>query len=199
MKEDGMARRKRMEELGLKPIIPLKLSPRLERRRQREEMEARRAVISRYLLEHKTDEQIAKLTGYPIRQVRTDITGLLTQWQETQARNADTYFTTDLLSLNTAQDAIMAEVKKGNFSAIDRLLDIFKRRADMLGYDKSKAKGTKTDPIVIKNLTNTQLKEMPTDKLEELEAVLMGFDKEAEEEKEEDDEADAAEPESSVE
>jgi hypothetical protein len=147
-----------------------------EKRRQRAELESRRASVSTLLLEHKTDKEIADALELPVRVVRRDIEYLLSKWQETQTSNSATYFVTDLKTLDEAQTAIITAVRDGNLASIDRLLDILKRRSDMLGYDRSKAKGGKEDGSRLgKELTNDDLKNLPTEQLAKLEEVIRGF------------------------
>lgn len=119
----------------------------------RVDAEGRRAQIAGLLLLHKSGRQIAHELGVGVATVLRDIKAIRAEWKAQRLRDYDEHVAEDLARLAEVEAAVLPQAIEGNLDAVDRELDIMKRRADLLGLDAPKRKevsGTDGGPLLIR-------------------------------------------------
>lgn len=124
--------------------------------RQKEiEKTARHASVAGLLLSGVRDQkQIANLLNVNQSTISRDIKAIEADWKKQTMIDLDEAKSIDLMRIDEAIRAVMPQVRKGHLGAVDRLVSLIKRRADIYGYDEPKRtvqqhEGKDGAPIVV--------------------------------------------------
>lgn len=98
-------------------------------------IEVRRMEVARLMKNGMTYREIARELGVSLRTVWKDGQKVIERWRKEAVSEIDEHFILDMRRLDDALVAISANVRAGDFGAVDRLVKILERRAKMLGYD----------------------------------------------------------------
>ena len=120
------------------------------------ELEQRRKVVASNILAGANYRDISAALGVSLGTVANDVKMVLQRWQKENVQVLDEHLQIDLRRIDTALNAIWADVQDGKYGAIDRLLRLLERRAKMIGYDQPEKidLNKKTDP---RELTDDEL------------------------------------------
>ena len=100
---------------------------------------ARRATVAGLMLSGvRGQKQIAAAVGVDQSTISRDIKAIEADWKKQAVVDLDEAKTIDLRRIDEAIRAVMPQVRKGHLSAVDRMVALLKRRADIFGYDSPK-------------------------------------------------------------
>jgi hypothetical protein len=100
------------------------------------EVEKRRSVVASNVLAGLNYRDIAKGLEVTIGTISNDMKIILKRYREEQVSASEENAILDLRRIDTALNAIWPRVAKGEYQAIDRMMVLLRRRAEILGYDK---------------------------------------------------------------
>lgn len=107
----------------------------MSRKTKELEREERRKKVAANLKAGLNYREIAEHLGVSLGTISNDVNLVIERWQKEHVSEINEYVSLELKRLDQAQNAIWGEVMDGKLLAIDRLLKIQRRRADLLGLD----------------------------------------------------------------
>ena len=126
-------------------------------------MDKRRTELTALLLEGLSYREIGERMGVSRQTVCEDVKAILAEWRATRLENTDDFAMVQLARLEKMHEGIWEEAKGGNLNAIDRVLAISRREAEIMGSDAAmRPKKTTEGPD---GLT-------PTQRIDRIESIL---------------------------
>jgi len=153
------------------------------------ELEERRLKVAANILAGLNYRDIAKGLNVSLGTVARDAQIVITRMRKEQVNTMSEAALIDLRRIDVALNAIFDDVKEGKLLAIDRLLTLLKRRAEMIGYDEQVFKVNLVGSLDINDLRDkrwTEIAPMLGEVLSELNGVTESQPIEADEETEHD-------------
>lgn len=104
-------------------------------RQQEIDKTARQASVAGLMLSGVRDQkQIANLLNVNQSTISRDIKAIEAEWKRQTMIDLDEAKSIDLMRIDEAIRVVMPQVRKGNLQAVDRLVALVRRRADIYGY-----------------------------------------------------------------
>lgn len=99
----------------------------------------RQAQIAMLMVAGVRDQKtLAEKFGVNQSTISRDIKKIESEWKKQTLIDFEEAKSIDLMRIDEGLKAVMPQVKKGHLSAVDRMVSLLKRRADIFGYDSPK-------------------------------------------------------------
>ena len=108
----------------------------MERPSKQAERERRRQQVAAMLLAHRSQRQIAQALGVHQATVSRDVQAVRREWQERRLQDIHAWVAEETAKLDHVERALVPRVLDGELPAVDRLLNVMRQRAQLLGLDE---------------------------------------------------------------